>query len=110
MKKLLVSSFTLILSFSAMSLLAEQNMNEGDMQRMGSMAETSEQVTVHSGKGTVKKIDTSAKLVTLSHEPIESLEWPAMTMGFAVEDVLLLNKLSVDDLHSSRHYYLQRCS
>ena len=65
------------------------------MQKMESMAETSEQATVHSGKGTVKKIDTNSKKVMLSHEPIESLSWPAMTMGFAVEDASLFNYLSI---------------
>jgi Cu/Ag efflux protein CusF len=43
--------------------------------------------------GTVKKIDAKAKKVTLIHEELKTLEMPAMTMVFAVEDAALLAKL-----------------
>ena len=33
--------------------------------------------------------------VTLAHGPVKSLNWPAMTMGFAVKDKTLFDKLSV---------------
>ena len=36
--------------------------------------------------GTVKKVDAKAKKVTLIHEELKSLEMPAMTMVFQVED------------------------
>lgn len=32
--------------------------------------------------GTVDKIDAVAGTITISHGPVESLKWPAMTMGF----------------------------
>ncbi len=32
--------------------------------------------------GTVDKIDVAAGTITISHGPVESLNWPAMTMGF----------------------------
>ena len=43
--------------------------------------------------GTVKKIDAKAKKVTLIHEELKSLEMPAMTMVFAVDDEAMLAKL-----------------
>ena len=43
--------------------------------------------------GTVKKVDAKAKKVTLVHEELKTLEMPAMTMVFAVEDAALLAKL-----------------
>ncbi|MCA1971117.1 MAG: copper-binding protein [Rhizobium sp.] len=44
-------------------------------------------------KGTVKKIDTKAKKVTLIHEELKALDMPAMTMVFRVEDPAILDKL-----------------
>ncbi|MBB4067267.1 copper-binding protein [Gellertiella hungarica] len=46
-------------------------------------------------KGTVKKIDTKAKKVTLIHEELKNLDMPAMTMVFKVEDDELFGKLKV---------------
>lgn len=43
--------------------------------------------------GTVKKVDAKAKKVTLIHEELKSLEMPAMTMVFAVDDEAMLAKL-----------------
>lgn len=31
-------------------------------------------------------------MVTIAHEPINSLNWPAMTMGFKVKGPMLLGK------------------
>ncbi|HEC60483.1 hypothetical protein LCGC14_0750520 [marine sediment metagenome] len=95
MNKLLMCSFTIILSCTTTSILAQQNMNDHDMKNMTPKTETSEQKTVHIATGIVTKLDVSIKKVTLSHEPIESLNWPAMSMGFSVKDESLLNKLSV---------------
>ncbi|KXF75027.1 hypothetical protein ATN84_20275 [Paramesorhizobium deserti] len=44
-------------------------------------------------KGTVKKVDAKAKKVTLIHEELKTLDMPAMTMVFRVEDKALLDKL-----------------
>lgn len=38
----------------------------------------------HQGFGVVKKIDDDAAKVQIAHEPIPSLQWPAMTMWFAL--------------------------
>lgn len=49
----------------------------------------------HKATGVVKKIDPKAGTVTLAHDPVKSLNWPAMTMGFQVKDKMLLDKLAV---------------
>jgi Cu/Ag efflux protein CusF len=49
--------------------------------------------TTHPATGVVKKIDAAKGTVTLAHEPIKSLKWPAMTMDFTVADKQALTKL-----------------
>ncbi|MFK3777670.1 copper-binding protein [Agrobacterium sp. NPDC089420] len=44
-------------------------------------------------KGTVKKVDTAAKKVTIIHEELKNLDMPAMTMVFRVKDDAILAKL-----------------
>ncbi|MGB7543577.1 MAG: copper-binding protein [Burkholderiales bacterium] len=45
----------------------------------------------HQGTGVVKRIDQTKGSVTLKHDPIKSLKWPAMTMEFDVRDRKLLD-------------------
>jgi len=49
----------------------------------------------HKALAVVKAVDIDNGKVTLAHEPIKSLQWPAMTMGFAVKDKMLFDKLAV---------------
>ncbi|MBB4275417.1 copper-binding protein [Rhizobium mongolense] len=44
-------------------------------------------------KGVVNKVDAKAKKVTIKHEDLKSLDMPAMTMVFRVDDPALLEKL-----------------
>lgn len=44
-------------------------------------------------KGTVKKLDASAKKVTIAHEDLKNLDMPAMTMVFRVKDEAILARL-----------------
>ncbi|MCI1709703.1 MAG: copper-binding protein [Chiayiivirga sp.] len=37
--------------------------------------------------GIVTAVDVSARRITISHEPVPALNWPAMTMDFSVRDV-----------------------
>ncbi len=43
--------------------------------------------------GTVVSIDEGKQQVTLSHDAVTELNWPAMTMPFQVADLSLLNGL-----------------
>jgi Cu/Ag efflux protein CusF len=40
----------------------------------------------HVGEGKVNRVDVNAGKVNLTHEPIPSLGWPAMTMDFVVSN------------------------
>ena len=48
---------------------------------------------VHKGKGTVKSVDVTKGTVSLSHDPIQSMNWPAMTMTFKAKDKAMLEKV-----------------
>jgi membrane fusion protein, copper/silver efflux system len=41
---------------------------------------------MHKGRGTVSEVDAGKGRVELDHEPIPSLQWPKMKMGFIVEN------------------------
>ena len=47
------------------------------------------------GVGVVKKVDAKAGTVTIDHDPIKALNWPAMTMPFKVADKALLSQMKV---------------
>lgn len=57
------------------------------------MSEMSTKAAISEGVGMVDAVDKTKGIVTLSHEPIASLGWPAMTMDFAVDDKALFRKL-----------------
>ena len=66
---------------------------KGDMKGMdmskGSMAKGP-----HKATGVVKKADAKAGTVTLDHEAVKSMNWPAMSMTFQVKDKALMDKFS----------------
>ena len=47
----------------------------------------------HRATGIVKSIDLAKGSVTIQHGPVNSLNWPSMTMGFAADDRKLLQNL-----------------
>ena len=48
---------------------------------------------VHGAEGTVDGVDAAAGTVSVTHGPVASLKWPAMTMEFVVANAALLDKL-----------------
>lgn len=48
-------------------------------------------------QGVVESVDLANKKVTVHHDPITSLNWPAMTMRFTAEDVALIQNLKPND-------------
>lgn len=50
---------------------------------------------VHKTSGVVKALDQANGKVTLAHDQVATLNWPAMTMSFGVRDKSLLEKLAV---------------
>ena len=69
---------------------------QGDMKGMDmkGMSKDAKSGTTHVAKGTVKSVDAKAGTVTLDHEPVKSMKWPAMSMAFKVKDKAALEKLS----------------
>jgi Cu(I)/Ag(I) efflux system protein CusF len=41
----------------------------------------------------VTKVDAAKNKVTIRHEPVQSMKWPAMNMAFTVKDQALLDKM-----------------
>lgn len=62
----------------------------GDMKDRNMSGKGDQMQNTHRGQGTVNGIDAKTGKVNLSHGPIQSLNWKAMTMGFQVKDAALL--------------------
>lgn len=101
MKKSLITSLAAILVLSATAATAQQKTMDGmkNMSMKGMkdtpMGKPAAGQTAHMAKGKVTKVDAAAGVVTLAHEPVKSLNWPAMTMGFQVKDKTMFDKLTV---------------
>lgn len=101
MKKSLINSLVAILVLSATAAMAQQKAMDGmksmpmDGMKDMPMGKPAAGQTVHMAKGKVIKVDAAAGVVTLAHEPVKSLNWPAMTMGFQVKDKMMLDSLMV---------------
>lgn len=93
------STLALILALSASTLVVAQSgdmqgMDMKDMKDMGETPQADESADVtHQMNAVVKDVDMASRKVTLAHEPVKSLNWPAMTMGFRVKDRALFDKL-----------------
>lgn len=109
----LTTALPLALALSASSLafahtgaMKDMDMKDMDakqcMEMMDMMKNMDQKTTGKAAKGAthqavavVKNVDAASGKVTLAHEPVKSLNWPAMTMAFAVKDKALLEKLTV---------------
>jgi Cu(I)/Ag(I) efflux system periplasmic protein CusF len=60
----------------------------------GATADGQSQGAVYKAKGSVKDVNKAAGKVTISHDPVAELHWPAMTMRFGVSDRKLLDELA----------------
>ena len=52
---------------------------------------------VHRGTGKVRAVDAPSGYVELDHDPIASLQWPRMSMGFQAEDKAQLSSIKPGD-------------
>ena len=66
---------------------------KGDMKGMD-MSKGEKSKGTHKATGVVKKVDAKAGTVTLDHEPVKSMNWPAMSMTFQVKDKALMEKFA----------------
>ena len=81
---------TAILSFVTALVLGAPALAQHHDHRAAPTAATSVQ-----GVGVVRAVNAGAKTITLAHEPIAALGWPAMTMDFGVSSAELLAGLRV---------------
>jgi Cu(I)/Ag(I) efflux system periplasmic protein CusF len=51
--------------------------------------------TVHAATGTVAGVDPDAGVITINHDPVDSLGWPPMMMNFAIENPERLEELKL---------------
>ena len=65
-------------------------MDHSSMQMQGGQ---SMQMQTHMAHGTVNSIDMQHGKFNVTHGPIESLGWPAMTMDFTAKDPAMLKHL-----------------
>lgn len=49
------------------------------------------------GEGVVTAVDAAAGTVTLDHDAINAINWPAMKMQFKAEDPMILNGIAAGD-------------
>jgi Cu(I)/Ag(I) efflux system periplasmic protein CusF len=99
-------SLIFIWSLSALAMAQSGGMNHAGMSGMqhGAMTkaeagktgqDATQKAPAHQAVAMVRSVNPAKGSVTLAHDAIDSLHWPAMTMGFAVKDSKLFDKLAV---------------
>jgi Cu/Ag efflux protein CusF len=83
------ATLSIILALTAAHMTAQAADGMSGME-MGSPAKGAETEAV----GVVDEVNAAKGIVTISHEPIKSLGWSAMTMDFIVKDKKILAKLA----------------
>lgn len=79
-------------------LLAQQDTSSKPMQNMpGMKGMMMQQSGEAEGVGVVKALDAKQGTITLQHQAIESIHWPAMTMTFKVVKPELLQGVKVGE-------------
>jgi len=95
-----MSKFTPVLIAVGFAVIAATPVSAQDrppMPNMPNMPRSADNSAAADAQGTgiVKSIDSSAGTVTIAHEPIAALSWPAMTMAFKVAQPDLLKDVAV---------------
>lgn len=75
-------------------MMSSKDMKGMDMGSSGQGK--SQKAMTHRATAVVKDVDPAKGTVTLAHGPVKTLNWPAMTMKFAVRDKTLLDKLAMN--------------
>ena len=82
---------------SGQFLIDSESSLKGALDRLEGPAQTPSRGKTHPGRGRVTDIDAAKGRVELDHEPIPSMKWPQMKMGFGVADKAALAKLKKGD-------------
>jgi Cu(I)/Ag(I) efflux system protein CusF len=90
MKRLMV-----LAALISVPLVAGAQMKDMPMKGMDMKSDKKDAIgTVHKATGVVTKAEKEK--VTIKHDPVPSMNWPAMTMSFQVKDKALMQKLKKD--------------
>lgn len=111
MKKITLAAIALALTLPTAGVFAQEKMKKDGMNCMDmkgmdmkgmnmdcpdmSQKPAAGKQSTHTAKGVVKKIDAKTGMVTVAHEPVQSMNWPAMSMDFKVKSKVLLDKFAV---------------
>lgn len=87
--------FSLLSGVVAFNSLAAQDHGGHATTTAQPSASENTQQTIISTKGEVKLIDLENQKVTIAHEPIPAINWPAMTMRFTFEDPSMINHVQI---------------
>lgn len=92
MKKLLIKT-TAAFGFALLALNAYADQNSSGMKARSMEMGASKGASLGTNEAVVQGVDKAGKAVTLKHGPLKSktVEMPAMTMTFAVENASLLS-------------------
>lgn len=95
MLKYALALTALFCAFSFGGALASEHGGHGG--HGGAEARAPEAARAHTGTGIVENIDRSGNRLTLRHEPVPSLRWPAMSMRFEAGEAALPEDLRPGD-------------
>ena len=96
------------------SISAAASLRAADEHHGHEAAQSNEQT--HQGRGVIESVDTAKGVVTMEHEPINSLRWPKMVMDFKAHDPALLKGLKEGDqvdfdlVKMGKEYHITRIS
>ena len=84
------------LVFTSLILAAAAHAQSGGTQgmEMKDMDKKESKQKSHRAVGVVKSVDAGKGTLTLDHEPVASMKWPAMTMTFKAKDKKMLESLA----------------
>jgi len=86
-------AFAAVVLLVAAPLVFAQTGGMKDMDMKGT-PKMSDKAQIHKGTGVVKSVDSKKGTVTLAHEPIQSMNWPSMTMSFKAQDGKMVEGLT----------------
>jgi Cu/Ag efflux protein CusF len=69
------------------------NTSDAAMPGMPAMQQAALSAAEHMAEGTLNAVDTASGTVKISHGPVASASWPAMTMSFKLADSVAIASL-----------------
>lgn len=87
MKKAVAAVFALALAAPAFAQMKDMDHMKGMDMKSDKNAQP------HKASGTVEKVDAAKGTVTIAHGPVQSMNWPGMTMAFKTKDKKMLERV-----------------